>query len=126
MRPPADVAAIAAAGPDVPVSFVFTRLRTRPTDRWRSTPSRRSSATLRCRASARSTPQSRSASTSGPDDVLAEPCSASRVARRPARLTGVASAAGWAATDGDPATSWITPFGGAVGGSRSPRTGGRT
>ena len=36
VRPPADAAAaIAAAGPDVPVSFVLTRLRTRPTDRWR-------------------------------------------------------------------------------------------
>ena len=31
------------------------------------------------------------------------------------RLTGVATAAGWNVADGDPATSWITPFGGAVG-----------
>ena len=31
------------------------------------------------------------------------------------RLTGVAAAAGWHVADGDPATSWITPFGGAVG-----------
>ena len=38
VRPPADaVDAIAAAG-DTPVSFVLTRLRTRPTDRWRSDP----------------------------------------------------------------------------------------
>ena len=39
VRPPADAAdAIAAAGSDVPVSFVLTRLRTRPTDRWRADP----------------------------------------------------------------------------------------
>ena len=39
VRPPADAAAaITAAGPDVPVSFVLTRLRTRPTDRWRADP----------------------------------------------------------------------------------------
>ncbi len=31
------------------------------------------------------------------------------------RLTGAPTAAGWAATDGDPATAWTTPFGGAVG-----------
>ena len=38
VRPPPDaVDAIAAAG-DAPVSFVLTRLRTRPSDRWRSDP----------------------------------------------------------------------------------------
>ena len=38
VRPPADaVDAIAAAG-EAPVSFVLTRLRTRPSDRWRSDP----------------------------------------------------------------------------------------
>ena len=31
------------------------------------------------------------------------------------RLVGASSAAGWAATDGDPATAWQTPFAGAVG-----------
>ena len=31
------------------------------------------------------------------------------------RLTGTPTAAGWAAVDGDPATSWTTPFGAAVG-----------
>ncbi len=30
-------------------------------------------------------------------------------------MTGVAAAGGWAATDDNPATSWITPFGAAVG-----------
>ena len=32
-------------------------------------------------------------------------------AQASARLTGAPSAAGWSATDGDPATAWITPFG---------------
>jgi arabinofuranan 3-O-arabinosyltransferase len=32
-----------------------------------------------------------------------------------ARLTGVPAAGGWAATDGDPATSWISPFGAPTG-----------
>ena len=35
--------------------------------------------------------------------------------RASARLTGVPSAAGWAAADGDAATAWITPFGHVVG-----------
>ena len=49
-----------------------------------------------------------------PDNVLAEVLGIDG-ALATARLTGVASAAGWAATDGDRSTSWITPFGGAVG-----------
>ena len=31
------------------------------------------------------------------------------------RLVGAATAAGWAAADGDPSTAWTTPFSGAVG-----------
>ncbi len=48
------------------------------------------------------------------DDVLAELLGIAGP-RATSRLTGVAAAGGWAATDDDRSTSWITPFGGAVG-----------
>ncbi len=48
------------------------------------------------------------------DDVLADLLGISG-ARATSRVTGVAAAGGWAATDEDPTTAWITPFGGAVG-----------
>ncbi len=77
--------------------------------------SRRWSARSRCPTTARSTSTSPCASTSGRPTTCSPSCSASTGRWRRRRLTGVASAAGWAVADGDPATSWITPFGGAVG-----------
>ena len=74
VRPPADaVDAIAAAG-DAPVSFVLTRLRTRPSDRWRSDPEPAMVREIEL-PDDRVVRRRRSpcASTSGPtDDVLAE------------------------------------------------------
>jgi arabinofuranan 3-O-arabinosyltransferase len=115
VRPPADgVAAIASAG-DAPVSFVLTRLRTRPNDRWRSDPEpamvreielpgpRSLIPTITVRLDQRAD-----------DDQLADLLGIAGP-RATSRLTGVAAASGWAATDDDRATAWITPFGGAVG-----------
>ena len=102
---------------DQPLAIVMTRLRTRATDRWRSDPeprlrrefeldrARDADVELTARLSARAS-----------DQVLADllgitgPISSER-------LTGVPAAAGWAATDGDPATAWTSPFGHTVGAS---------
>ena len=40
VRLPTDSVSILRDSPDTPLSYVFTRLRTRPTDRWRSDPER--------------------------------------------------------------------------------------
>ncbi len=115
VRVPTDVVEALADAPQTAVSYVFSRLRTRPTDRWRAdpeptmvrefdVPDRRPvlpEVTVRLdqRAS---------------DQLLADLLGiAGPVAST--RLTGVASAAGWAVADRDPATAWITPFSAAVG-----------
>jgi arabinofuranan 3-O-arabinosyltransferase len=116
VRPPADaVAALAAVGEETPVSFVLTRLRTRPTNRWRSDPepalvreielpgARSFDPGITVRLHQRAS-----------DDVLAELLGITGP-RADRRLTGAAAAAGWAAADGDPTTAWTTPFARAVG-----------
>jgi arabinofuranan 3-O-arabinosyltransferase len=105
----------AASTSDQPLAIVMTRLRTRATDRWRSDPepllrrefeldrARDADVEVTARLAARAE-----------DQVLASllgitgPTSSDR-------LTGVPAAAGWAATDGDPATAWTSPFGHTVG-----------
>ena len=100
---------------DLPVSFVFTRLRTRPTDRWRSDPEPALVREFEVPGMRTLTPAVtvRLDQRAG-DDVLADLLEISG-ARATSRLTGVAAAGGWAATDDDRTTAWITPFGGAVG-----------
>ena len=110
--------------PDTPLSYVFTRLRTRPSDRWRSDPEpamvrefdvptdRSFAPAVTVRLDQRAT-----------DAVLADLLGI-QGAVASSRLTGVATAAGWRATDGDPSTAWITPFGEAVG-ARLDRPAGR-
>jgi arabinofuranan 3-O-arabinosyltransferase len=123
VRPPAVATdAIAAAGDDVPVSFVLSRLRTRPTDRWRSDPEpalvrdielpddRTFETELTVRLDRRAT-----------DEILAALLGITGPLAD-ARLTGVPTASGWAAADDDPATSWITPFGAAVGSTLEVQT----
>lgn len=104
---------------DRPVTFVFNRDRVRPTDRWRADPE---PALVREFA----VPGRSAAETSidvlvrldqrATDVVLADALGVTGPIAD-GRLTGVAAAAGWAAADGDPATSWTTPFAGAVGAS---------
>ncbi|HEY4331322.1 MAG TPA: alpha-(1-_3)-arabinofuranosyltransferase family protein [Ilumatobacteraceae bacterium] len=97
------------------LDIVLTRLRTSPTDRWRSDPeptlarvftlgtARTADATITTRVDQRAS-----------DSTLATLLNwTGTTANR--RLTGVPAMGGWAATDGDPATSWVTPFAQAVG-----------
>lgn len=115
VRPPSDATAALADAGDTPVSFVFSRLRTRPSDRWRADPEPTMVREFELPAARTFEPEltvrldQRAA-----DAVLADllgvtgPVGATR-------LVGTASAAGWAAADGDPTTAWMTPFGVAVG-----------
>ena len=120
IRVPIDgTTAIDGCDATTPLSYVFTRLRIDPTDRWRSDPEpalrRQFDGAERCR---RSTRASRSAPTSAWTttalaELLGEPVAATD------HLTGVPAARGAAAFDGDSATSWITSFGSPVGQSLS-------
>jgi arabinofuranan 3-O-arabinosyltransferase len=124
VRPPRD---IVTAGVDVDASsltYLFTRLRARPSDRWRSDPepalvrevelstSRSFDPGVTVRLDQRAS-----------DEVLARLLGIEGAVAS-ARLTGVATAGGWAATDDDPETAWITPFGRAVGSALEVDAGG--
>lgn len=101
-----------------PIELVLTRERTRPTNRWRSDPepvlarviilpndlTGALSFTLRLDARAS-------------DEVLDDLLGTTVSATSNRRLTGVPTARGSAAFDGDADTSWITPFDAAVGSS---------
>jgi arabinofuranan 3-O-arabinosyltransferase len=101
-----------AEGDASPVTIVLTRLRTDPTDRWRRDPE---PALVRLvplptgvvpgdvDATLRLTPRAT-------DEVLAGVLGHTGTVSSD-RLVGVPRAGGWAATDGDDATSWISAFG---------------
>ena len=100
-----------------PVTYVLTRERVRPTNRWRSDPEWR----IARRLDVPFTTEVDVAATvridrRAPDAVLAELLGISGPTAT-ARLTGVPAAGGWAAADGDDDTAWITPFGDVVGGA---------
>ncbi len=115
IRVPID-ATDAMAEPDVttPLSAVFTRLRTDPTDRWRSDPEpalRRQfdvphDAAFDTSVVLRADQRIDDAALA---ELLDEPVTAT------GHLTGVPSARGASAVDGDVDTSWITPFGSPIG-----------
>lgn len=114
VRPPSLVLAHAAA--EQPLELVFTRDRTRPTNRWRSDPEPvlarvvtlphevrgKLSITLRLDARAE-------------DDVIDQLLGTTVSASSNRRLTGVPAARASAAFDGNPSSAWITPFDAAVG-----------
>ena len=116
-RPPTDwLASIGTGQPArVPIDHVLTRLRADPANRWRRDPEPRmvrditvphghdAAAEVTVRLDARAA-----------DRVLAELLGLGG-ATASERLTGMPSAGGWAATDDDPATAWITPFGRPIG-----------
>ena len=100
-----------------PIDIVLTRLRTRPTNRYRGDPE---AAITRAFTLA--------------NDRQFNIAAAARIAQRAddatlaslltwtgtissRHLTGVPAMGGWAATDGDPGTAWVSPFGSAVGSS---------
>ncbi len=114
--------ALGATTTATPLQIVLTRERTRPTNRWRSDPEpvlvrevslpvpRDFALTVTLRLDARAA-----------DGVLAPWYAAAgrtiAAVTSSERLTGVVAATGWRAFDGDPTTSWTTPFGRAVGSS---------
>ncbi len=115
IRVPLDATdAMTAADATTPLTAVFTRLRTDPTDRWRSDPEpalRRQfdvphdavfDTSVVVRADQRASDETLAA-------LLGEQVAATD------HLTGVPAARGASAADGDPATAWITPFGAPVG-----------
>lgn len=116
VRPPED--GLRAAGPDpsVPVTLAFTRLRTDPTDRWRSDPEPVMTRGFDLPGGGSFAPAvtvrfDRRLSGAALADVLGEPVVDN------GHLEGVPQARGAAALDGDPGTVWTTPFGRAVGSS---------
>jgi arabinofuranan 3-O-arabinosyltransferase len=116
IRPPHDALAASASAPGTPLTMVFTRVRTDPTDRWRSDPEpelRRRFELLRAVPTAVDVTIRLDQRAAGAllADLLGEPV------RDDAHLTGVPSARGAAAFDGDTDTSWITSFEQPVGAS---------
>ncbi len=100
---------------DTPVTYVFTRERVDPRNRWRDDPEPALARAWTEPSSRRFTPDVtvRLDARAG-DAELAELLGIEgAISNR--RLTGVPAAAGWAATDDDPGTAWISPFGPAAG-----------
>jgi arabinofuranan 3-O-arabinosyltransferase len=103
--------AVSATGPETPMTYVLTRERVRPTDRWRSDPE---PALMREFA----LPQARDVEVSvvvrldqrASDQLLADLFGID-AATSSNRLHGVARAAASSAVDGDPSTSWTSAFG---------------
>ena len=97
------------------LDVVLSRLRTRPTNRWRADPEDHlvrsfTLATKRTFDPAVTVRLDRRS----PDAVIADVIGwKGTTANR--RLTGVPAMGGWAATDGNPDTAWVTPFGKSVG-----------
>ncbi|MET0579573.1 MAG: alpha-(1-_3)-arabinofuranosyltransferase family protein, partial [Ilumatobacteraceae bacterium] len=115
VRPPSDAVSAIADAFDTPVSFVLSRLRTRPTDRFRSDPEPTMIREIELPAERTFVPAvTVRLDQRATDAVLADLLGISGP-QASNRLVGAASAAGWSAADGDPATSWTTPFSGAVG-----------
>ena len=115
VRVPSNV--LLRTAPSQPVDLVFSRLRTRPTNRYRHDPEltmnraftlsdpREFTASISARISQRSS-----------DAVLAGLLQWNGTTSS-VHLAGVPAMGGWAATDGDPSTSWMSPFGAALGAS---------
>ena len=115
IRVPVDATtAMTDAAATTPLSAVFTRLRTDPTDRWRSDPepALRRQFTVPNDAAFDTSVVLR-ADQRMDDTALAELLDEAVAAT--AHLTGVPGARGASAVDGDIDTSWITPFGSPVG-----------
>ena len=110
IRPPIDALSVAADAPDTPISLLFTRLRTDPTDRWRDDPEPAMQRRFElARSIAVDADITLRLDQRAGGDVLAALLGEN--VSDDGHLTGVPAARGAAALDGDTATSWITPFG---------------
>jgi arabinofuranan 3-O-arabinosyltransferase len=117
VRPPRELVADGIDADATSLTYVFTRLRTRPNDRWRSDPERAIVREVELSGTRSFTPSVTVRLDQRASDELLRRMFGIDGAVASARLTGVATAAGWAATDDDPETAWITPFGDAAGSS---------
>ena len=112
VRPPHD--ALTAIDSDSALAISFSRLRTDPMDRWRDDPERRF-----VREFDLSAWRTLTVDTTVRVDLRASDAELARLfgwsAVASTRLTGSPRHAGISALDGDPNTSWITAFGGAMG-----------
>ena len=97
------------------LDVVLSRLRTRPTNRWRADPEDHLVRALTLGTKRTFTPAvTVRLDQRSPDSVIADLIGwTGTTANR--RLTGVPAMGGWAATDGNPDTAWVTPFDNAVG-----------
>lgn len=104
---------------DAPLAIVLTRLRTDPTDQWRSDPEPDLVRSFSLAVSRRFDTDVTLRLDRGADDgAIAALLSTKTEAATPLadhRLTGSVEARGAAAFDGDPASAWVTPFDGALG-----------
>ncbi len=117
VEPPSDAAKAVGAAAKTPVSYVFTRLRTQPTDRWRSDPEPSIIRELDLPAARTFQPQISVRLDQRASDAVLAGLLGITGPQADRRLTGAASTAGWALADGDPTTAWTTPFSAAVGSS---------
>lgn len=115
IRPPTDLDEHLAGRP---WAMVLTRLRTDPTDRWRSDPEPelRRQVTLPGDAGSAALAATVRLDARASDEVLSGVLAPGRrVTLADRRLTGSLRHLGAAATDGDPTTAWVSPFDAAVG-----------
>lgn len=115
VRVPSNV--LPRVGDDQQLDIVLSRLRTRATNRWRADPEDRlvRSFTLASERTFAPVITVRLDQRS-PDSVIAD-LLGWKGATSNRRLTGVPAMGGWAATDGNSDTAWVTPFGKAIGSS---------
>jgi arabinofuranan 3-O-arabinosyltransferase len=113
VRVPSNVTA--SVSPNARLDVVLTRERTRETNRWRSDPETHLVRSFTLPAERTFDPAvTARLNLRAPDTTIAALIGwTGTTANR--RLTGVPAMGGWAATDGDPATAWASPFGEAIG-----------
>lgn len=107
--------AMTEAGIDRPVTFVLTRERVRPTNRWRSDPEWRIIRDIEVPSDQDASVQVTVRVDRRANDAVLAGLIGIEGPLSSARLTGVPDAGGWYAADGDDATAWMTPFNHAVG-----------
>lgn len=107
---------------DTPLAVVMTRLRTDPLERWRSDPETRMVRSVVVSSEWTARPEVTVRLDRRASDAVIADLFGVTVPVAAERLVGAPQAGGWALTDGDPATAWITPFGVGAGSTvRIPR-----
>ena len=119
VAPPTDLdVALAATNADnrPDLDYVFTRLRTDPSNRWRSDPEASLARDVIMPSAGRVTvePTARLDRRAG-DDVLAKLFDIAAAPSASSSLAGVLAARPWSATDEDPLTAWTSALGQAIG-----------